>query len=756
MILSRTCTVRRLFTAAAFALLAAAPGHRAAAQTVVDGGQTLNFSSDTTYSSGLIVGSTGTGTVNQTGGTVTVASTFTLGNNATGVGYYNLSRGTLNYTGSQFNVGNNGQGIFVQSGNSTVNITTLNLQSGTNSSYTLKDQAALNVTSIFSVKLGNTYNQNGGTATLTGSTFRVYGASVANISGGSLTTSATNANTGNLIGWFAGTGAGTLNLSGTGAMAFDGAALNVGLGETGIVNQSGTSSLTAAKGVVLGIRYTSGSTAYNGTGTYNLNGGTLTTASVSVAASTTVGTTTYAPGTGTLNLNGGTLAANGASTNFLSVTTANVRNGGAVINSNGFDVTVNQALVHSTISGDNATDGGLTKLGAGTLTLTGANTYTGQTTVNAGTLALGGGGRLYNNGTTAGAVVVNNGGTLRLDGTDTFGDASAQTPVSFTVNAGGILTDGNTFNTLNAVTLNGGTILANGRDDGIGAYVLAGTVTATGTTPSNLTAARDQGYVRLGANGANGTTASATFNVTDATGRLNVNAGLTNNFNSAGGLIKNGAGTLALNGSSDYTGPTQVNAGTLLVNGSTAAGTTITLATGATLGGAGTVNGAVNFGANAILAPGGTGGTGILTLGSGLSLTNTSTFAAELNGATAGTGYDRVAVLGNVALNGATLRLTLGYTPTPGDRLILLDNDGTDSIAGTFAGLANGSIINVNGSTAQIYYTGDTATGTIGFGNDVELVFLTPGAVPEPSTWVLVGISAGGLAFVTLRRRRTA
>ena len=42
--------------------------------------------------------------------------------------------------------------------------------------------------------------------------------------------------------------------------------------------------------------------------------------------------------------------------------------------------------------GSNATDGGITKLGSGTLTLSGANTYTGDTTVSAGSLVLASGG----------------------------------------------------------------------------------------------------------------------------------------------------------------------------------------------------------------------------------------------------------------------------------------------------------------------------------------------------------------------------
>ena len=39
------------------------------------------------------------------------------------------------------------------------------------------------------------------------------------------------------------------------------------------------------------------------------------------------------------------------------LTAANVRNGGAVIDTNGFNDTIGQALVHSSIGGDNATDG---------------------------------------------------------------------------------------------------------------------------------------------------------------------------------------------------------------------------------------------------------------------------------------------------------------------------------------------------------------------------------------------------------------
>ncbi|MGA2854167.1 MAG: autotransporter-associated beta strand repeat-containing protein, partial [Verrucomicrobiota bacterium] len=116
--------------------------------------------------------------------------------------------------------------------------------------------------------------------------------------------------------------------------------------------------------------------------TFNLNGGTLTIGGIVSGRAT---------GSRVFNFNGGTLKPTASSGSFFAAgaaSAANVRNGGAIIDDGGFAITIGQALVHSDIGGDNATDGGLTKLGAGTLTLSGANTYTGNTTISAGTLEL--------------------------------------------------------------------------------------------------------------------------------------------------------------------------------------------------------------------------------------------------------------------------------------------------------------------------------------------------------------------------------
>ena len=107
-------------------------------------------------------------------------------------------------------------------------------------------------------------------------------------------------------------------------------------------------------------------------GTLNLNsGGLLRAAEV---------TTGNAGSLSTLNLNGGTLQASADTTTFLhDLTLAFVQAGGAVLDSQGFNITVAQPLLDSG-------GGGLTKNGTGTLTLTGASTYTGDTVVNGGVL----------------------------------------------------------------------------------------------------------------------------------------------------------------------------------------------------------------------------------------------------------------------------------------------------------------------------------------------------------------------------------
>ena len=74
-------------------------------------------------------------------------------------------------------------------------------------------------------------------------------------------------------------------------------------------------------------------------------------------------------------------------------------------------------------------------------------------------------------------------------------------------------------------------------------------------------------------------------------------------------LTLSGTGKLVPGGANTYTGPTTVNAGTLLIYGSTAPASAVTVAAGAALGGNGTIGGSVSIAANGTLAPGASIGT---------------------------------------------------------------------------------------------------------------------------------------------------
>ncbi len=224
--------------------------------------------------------------------------------------------------------------------------------------------------------------------------------------------------------------------------------------------------------------------------------------------------------------------------------------GGTVTLTGNRTLTLTNNVASTTISGSILQSGGtfgFTKTGTGTLTLSGAtaNTYGGTTTVNTGTLVLV---KSAVNGAVAGLglVIGDNSGTdvVRLDASEQIANA---TPV--TVNTGAQLNLNGNSETLNNVTLQGGTILT-----GAGGTLTVGSAIATlaSATTSTIT-----GSLNLAGG-------SRTFNVADGSvvNDLNVTAAITN-----GSLVKLGAGQLTLGGATTNTlGNTTVNDGTLVLS----------------------------------------------------------------------------------------------------------------------------------------------------------------------------------------------
>jgi fibronectin-binding autotransporter adhesin len=219
-----------------------------------------------------------------------------------------------------------------------------------------------------------------------------------------------------------------------------GGTMNIGGGTGQFYDASrglGTLTVSGSGTLNCGILDVSRSIVSGTIGVVNLNsGGTITCSRVSTATANQVATTTGS--TATFNFNGGTLKASASAANFFQGSTVApiipiatiVKAGGAKIDDGGFTVSVLEPLQHDAALGVSL-DGGLTKLGAGIVTLTASNTITGPTVVSNGTLAVNGSlGRsavtVQANGTLGGTggvtnVVVNVGGAIAPGGAGAIG-----------------------------------------------------------------------------------------------------------------------------------------------------------------------------------------------------------------------------------------------------------------------------------------------------------------------------------------------
>ncbi len=426
---------------------------------------------------------------------------------------------------------------------------------------------------------------------------------------------------------------------------------------------------------------------------------------------------------------------------------------GSTVNGAGYGITFGGAGTAVTISGVISGSGTtLTKDGACTLNLNNtANTYTGSTTVNGGSLAIAGNdaclgaapgvatvGHLTLDGGTfvlnTGSITLNSNRGITLgSGGGTF-DWATRTLTYGGIIAGagtltkassGTLTLGGVNTYAGATTINGGTISI-GADSGLGAapgVATPGHLTFNGgalTCTASFALASNRGIAMTGA------------------GTINVNSSYTVTYGGviagSGALTKAAAGVLTLSGANTYGGATTISAGTLRLG----ANDVLSDSTAVTATGTLDLNGYSD-------TIGSLAGAGAVTLGSGTLTAGADNTSTAYSGTMTGTGgltkngsgtltvSSSLAYSGNTTVSAGTLALSgsgaIGSSPN-----IILASGGNLDVSGLTTALSLGS-----GQTLKGSATGANTTATITMGATKGLT-----------------LSAGGLAFTAYGGGATA
>ncbi len=284
--------------------------------------------------------------------------------------------------------------------------------------------------------------------------------------------------------------------------------------------------------------------------------------------------------------------------------------------------------------------GGIAKTEAGTLILTGTNTYSGGTSIQGGTLQIG-------NGGTVGSITGNvaNSGTLAFARSDatSFGGTISGTGAVRVLSGNVTLTADNGYT--GGTSIAAGSTLQLGNGGTVGG--IAGNVANNGTLIFN----RSNNVVFAGV------------------------------LSGAGSIRQAGSGRIELTGdSSDYTGATTVAAGTLAVNGKLG-GTVSVLATGR-LQGTGTVGNTIVSGT---IAPGNSIGT--LNVAGNIVFNAGSTYEVEADAAGLA---DRIVATGTATINGGTVSVLAGAGNYRAEtNYLILHADGGITGTGRFAGVTS-------------------------------------------------------------------
>jgi autotransporter-associated beta strand protein len=465
------------------------------------------------------------------------------------------------------------------------------------------------------------------------------------ISGGSETLSGANTYTGTTT-----VSAGTLTLTGS-------------LATTSKLSISGTLDATGATGSTLTF------VSLAGTGKVLLGSHALV---LSTASATTVFSGVIS-GDSTLTVNGGgTETLSGANT-YAGITTigsgatlqiGNGSSSGSIASSAVVDngtlkfYRMDSSTFSSVISGS----GAVVQSGIGTTILTGANTYTGTTTISAGTLQIGDGvttgsiastSGIVDNGTLAfaspGAVDINtiisgSGNVSILSGIVTLRSANTYTGVTK-------IATGATLALTNTANINDSSSVA-----------INGTLDLTGLTAGiNLTSLAGSGIVDLGTQNLTLTSATTTFSGA---------------ISGTGGLILT-SGSQVLSGTSTYSGATVLNGGSLSVTGSIAS-SAVTVNSGATLSGNGTIGALTVASGGTVKA--GVSGAGTLSATGNVTLASGSIYAVDVTSA----GVAKLATTGTANLTGSLSITSSDGTYDLGTKLTVVTASGGITYGSSF------------------------------------------------------------------------
>lgn len=174
-------------------------------------------------------------------------------------------------------------------------------------------------------------------------------------------------------------------------------------------------------------------------------------------------------------------------------------------------------------------------------------------------------------------------------------------------------------------------------------------------------------------------------------------------------FVKKGTCKITLDGANTVTGTVQVDAGTLILNGSNA--TKVNVFPGGALTGTGTVG-------TIYVASGGKLNLGTLKA-KGL---NANSAGAQLVSDLTAKGNGMLTSSDTVNIANSTLAPTLNFTPAPGQSFNIISTSGGGSINGTFNGLPQGAVLTVGGKPFIVSYS---ATG-------VTLTYAGPALMTEP------------------------